>query len=394
MSTYQIYREAIASRPLPSAYVNMDFLDENIKNLLGRSEGKSIRIATKSIRSLSMLKYIKEVSDSFIGFMSFTLLEGCFLVDNGLDDILVGYPSLQESAINEVGARIKNGKRIVLMVDRLEHLDVIEKVAKEIDCCFPVCIDADVSTQFPGIYFGVHRSAVKSKAGFIELLNNIVKSEYLIPEGVMGYEAQIAGVVDNQKGKKLANAMIKMLKKTSIPKIALKREELGTVFKELTGGFPVIYNAGGTGSIESSIKEDWINEITIGSGFFQPALFDSYSNFEHKPAAFFALEVVRNPKQGIYTLHGGGYVASGDNNWNKLPVPFLPEGMHLLKNEGAGEVQTPVAYNGKLEMGTPVFFRHAKAGELCERFNAINLIRDGSVIDEFKTYRGEGLCFL
>jgi len=59
-------------------------------------------------------------------------------------------------------------------------------------------------------------------------------------------------------------------------------------------------------------------------------------------------------------------------------------------------VQTPVLYKGteKLKLGDPIFMRHAKAGELCERFNSLLLVAEGKIIDEVKTYRGEGKCFL
>ena len=77
-------------------------------------------------------------------------------------------------------------------------------------------------------------------------------------------------------------------------------------------------------------------------------------------------------------------------------MPFLPKGAKLIKNEGAGEVQTPIVYKGneKLKIGDPVFFRHSKAGELCERFNFLNLIRDNKIEHSVPTYRGEGECFL
>jgi hypothetical protein len=38
--------------------------------------------------------------------------------------------------------------------------------------------------------------------------------------------------------------------------------------------------------------------------------------------------------------------------------------------------------------------RHAKAGELCERFNSLYLVEGDAVVDEVATYRGEGLAFL
>ena len=135
--------------------------------------------------------------------------------------------------------------------------------------------------------------------------------------------------------------------------------------------------------------------MTVGSGFYAPALFDSFRGFRHLPAAGFSLEVVRRPRPGVYTCSGGGYIASGSAGTGKAPSPFLPAGLRLTRNEGAGEVQTPLLTGAvELEIGAPVFFRHAKAGELCERFSRLLLISQGSVVDEVTTYRGDGQCFL
>jgi D-serine deaminase-like pyridoxal phosphate-dependent protein len=41
-----------------------------------------------------------------------------------------------------------------------------------------------------------------------------------------------------------------------------------------------------------------------------------------------------------------------------------------------------------------VFFQHAKAGELCERFNELYLLKGGEIVGQVPTYRGEGMCFL
>lgn len=150
-------------------------------------------------------------------------------------------------------------------------------------------------------------------------------------------------------------------------------------------------NGGGTGSVETTIKEDVVTEVTVGSGFFSPRLFDYYSQFRHEPAAGFALEVVRIPEQNVYTCFGGGYIASGSIGVDKQPEPYLPKGCTLFPNEGAGEVQTPVHYKGTLSLDDPVFFRHAKAGELCEHFNEVYLIKGSAVTGTAKTYRGHGL---
>jgi D-serine deaminase-like pyridoxal phosphate-dependent protein len=79
-----------------------------------------------------------------------------------------------------------------------------------------------------------------------------------------------------------------------------------------------------------------------------------------------------------------------------MPQPYLPPGLTLDPFEGTGEVQTPLrgpAAN-ELRIGDRVIFRHAKAGELCERFNSLHLVLGDEVIDEVPTYRGEGRCFL
>jgi D-serine deaminase-like pyridoxal phosphate-dependent protein len=162
------------------------------------------------------------------------------------------------------------------------------------------------------------------------------------------------------------------------------------------GGRLEFVNGGGTGSLARAAAIGVVDELTAGSGLYAPALFDNYRSLALEPAAFFCLPVVRRPVGGIATLLGGGYVASGGAGRDRLPDPFLPGGLRLDRDEGAGEVQTPVtgaaAYS--LRIGDRVYLRHAKAGELCERFDRLYLIDGNELVDEVPTYRGEGLTFL
>ena len=59
--------------------------------------------------------------------------------------------------------------------------------------------------------------------------------------------------------------------------------------------------------------------------------------------------------------------------------------------EGAGEVQTPVAGAAAddLRIGDRVWFRHAKAGELCEHVDSLHLVTGTAITGELPTYRGE-----
>jgi D-serine deaminase-like pyridoxal phosphate-dependent protein len=139
-----------------------------------------------------------------------------------------------------------------------------------------------------------------------------------------------------------------------------------------------------------------VTEVTAGSGFYDSVLFDHYRSLDLRPAAAFAMPVVRKPGRGTATVLGGGYVASGAPGRDRLPEPYLPRGLRLAPLEGAGEVQTPVLGDAaaSLGVGDRVYFRHAKAGELCERFANLYLVEGGRIVDEVPTYRGEGKCFL
>jgi len=394
-SKYHAYKSALGGKSFPLAYVDLDLLDENIKLILQRSGDKNIRIASKSVRCRFILEYILQSNDQFQGLMSFSGAEAVFLSKKGFDNLLIAYPEMNVTIIDGICSEIKKGKYINLMVDRSEHLQIINDIAAKNEITIPVCIDIDMSVDFPALHFGVWRSSIRSLESLGKFLDNIKHFNAIQLDGVMGYEAQIAGVVDRVPGKWLMNMIIRSLKKSSISKIAQRRK--AAVDMILEKGYQLkIINGGGTGSLESTIEEEEVNEVTVGSGFYNSHLFDNYQNFHHKPAAGFACMINRHPQVNMYTCAGGGYVASGSSEPLKLPVPYLPEGMKLLKNEGAGEVQTPVLYKGteQLKIGDPVFFRHSKAGELCERFNELNLIRENKIEKTVPTYRGEGQSFL
>ena len=280
------------------------------------------------------------------------------------------------------------------MVDCVDHVEHLSRLAKLADVILPICIDIDVGTRHYGIHFGALRSPIRHAEEILEVAQAIEASPGLKLDGVMGYEGQIAGTTDKAAGDKLAGVK-RHLKRLSMSELTQRRADLIGSLK--SADIPLRFvNAGGSGSLTSSSREDVVTEVTAGSAFFCPALFSNYVDYDYVPAAGFAIEVVRRPADDVYTCLGGGYVASGAAGKDRLPEPFLPAGAKLNGNEGAGEVQTPIHYRGpeKLSPGSPVFLRHAKAGELCERFNELHLIEDGKIVDVVPTYRGEGQCFL
>ncbi len=392
---YGTYRALFAGRELPFAYVDLELLAANIAAVAARAGGKRVRLASKSLRSRPLLARILAASPAMAGVMCYTAPEALFLSRHGLTDLLVGYPTTHPAQLAAVCDAVAEGATITLMLDSTAHVALLAQAAAARGVVLPICLDIDLSLPLPGLHFGVHRSGVRSIADALAVYRAITHQPSLRLEGVMGYEAQVAGVGDNAPGQPLKNTIVRVLQAASRRLATRRRGTIVTALRE--HGAPLRFvNGGGTGSLESTAREPVVTEVTAGSAFYGPGLFDHYRAFRHLPAAGFAVEIVRRPRPEIFTCLGGGYVASGAAGPEKLPTPYLPEGAELLPLEGAGEVQTPVRYRGPehLGLGDPIFMRHAKAGELCEHFNTLLLVAGGAVIDEIPTYRGEGMAFL
>ncbi len=392
---YDYYRAALSETRLPFAFLDLDLLDANIQEVIRRAGEKRIRVASKSVRCVTALQRILAADTRFIGVMCLTAREAVYLAEQGIDDVLIGYPCASDADINEVAAATLAGHRITLMVDDLTQVERIMSVAERAGVTLPLCLDIDLSLDVPGLHFGVWRSPLRSAEQARPVVERILASPRLTLAGVMGYEAQIAGVGDNYPGQAVKNAVVRALKRRSVGMIAERRAEVVAMIHALGGQLRFV-NGGGSGSMTTTRAEAAVTELTVGSAFYAPALFDNYREFRYLPAAGFAVEIVRRPAPGRYTCLGGGYVASGAPGRDRLPQPYLPAGAQLDALEGVGETQTPVRYRGPiaLDIGDPIFFRHSKAGELCERFTHLQLITDGKVVGAAPTYRGDGQCFL
>jgi D-serine deaminase-like pyridoxal phosphate-dependent protein len=235
----------------------------------------------------------------------------------------------------------------------------------------------------------VRRSPVRTPEAALALARHAAGARGVKLDGILAYEAQIAGLADR-------GPMVRLFKRTSMKEVAARR--LAIVEALRADGHELrVVNGGGVGSIEITTAATGVNEIAAGSGFYKPHLFDGYrSPFLRslEPSCFFALPVVR-AQPGFVTCLGGGYVASGEVGRDKQPLPFAPAGLRMIDAEMAGEVQTPLAVPGDvaLKLGDVVLFRAAKAGEIMERFAHVLLVQGGEVVGETPTYRGEGWSF-
>lgn len=393
VSLYERYERVFAHVPRPFAFLDMDHLDANIAYVQRYLRDKKIRIATKSVRSLGVLKYIANQFPSFTGWMTFSVSETVFLLKNGFDDCLLGYPTVETEEILQLLPYMRVGKKVIFMVDSLETWERLQQIGKQHEIVFSICLDINVSTNFPFLYFGTKRSPLTEKIALSDLLKKGLTLKNTRVVGVMGYEAQIAGVGDRPH-EKWKRGIMPTLKKASTKEVSKWRKAAVEMTEQMAGKLEFV-NGGGSGSLLWTAEQEEVTEITVGSAFYFPALFDQHHSLPLKPAAGFGLRVTRQPEQRIIVCHGGGYTASGALSTDKLPQVYLPKGLHYLTNEGPGEVQTPLKATDQIPaIGDTVYFRHAKAGELCERFQLLHTCRGDQLEGQFRTYRGEGECFL
>ena len=389
---------ATAHLDAPFAIVDMAAFQANAAAMTRRARGKPIRLASKSVRCRHLIEHVLQL-DGFRGILAYTLPEALWLAACGTsDDIVVAYPTTDRSALGRLAGDATAAASIAVMVDCTEHLDLIEKVAGEQPNPHPVRVAIDIDAGYVALggrfRAGARRSPVRTPGDAVALAKAIMARPGLRLVGLMAYEGQIAGVGDNPPGRPLYGAGVRLMQRRSAAELAVRRSAIVTGIRALT---PLEFvNGGGTGSLEGTSAEPAVTEIGAGSGLYHPTLFDAYRGFTGQPAAMFALPVVRRPGPGVVTALGGGYPASGPGAPSRVPSPYLPGGLRLDREEGAGEVQTPLLGPAadSLRIGDKVWMRHAKAGELCERFSELHLVDGESVVAAVPTYRGEGQTFL
>lgn len=389
MTSATVYDLATKDLDPPFAVVDLDAFDANGADLLRRANGKPIRVVSKSVRCRYLLERVL-ARPGFEGLMCYSLAEAVWHVEQGTtEDIVVAYPTADHGALRRLAADDRARAAISIMVDSPEHLDLVDAALGQGHPEIRVCLELDASWRpLPGVHVGTRRSPVFSPRQAADLARTILSRKGFRLVGMMAYEGQIAGLGD-VAGSGAKNAVIGWMQRKSIVEIAKRRAAAVKAVRTLAD--LEFVNGGGSGSVESTGAEQAVTEIAAGSGLIGPTLFDGYAHFSPRPAAMFALPVVRRPAPKVATLFSGGYIASGPAESSRLPTPYLPEGLSLLGFEGAGEVQTPVTGEAArhLRLGDRVWLRHAKAGELAERFTHYHVVIGDRVDRTVPTYRGE-----
>ena len=408
---FSAWTKALQEKRLPAAIVDLNAFDHNIKKIADSvaETTKTIRIATKSIRVPELIKRVLDKGPPFKGVMCYSVEEAEYLYSLHIDDFLIAYPSVQKSDLSILRKMTDAGATVALVLDSKEQMQTIAHHLTEMDsdekshhAPLRIVLDIDMAYQLLWTKLGPLRTPVWSEQDIRDVLVAAKQYSSLKIVGAMAYEAVIAGLPDSNPFTWFLNPIKYWIRRIAVPDIATRRATIPEVFK--SEGFAMdIFNGGGTGSLDSAVKETALSEVTVGSGLLCPHLYDYYSNlnkmpcFTFEPAAFFALQATRYPNQYTVTCAGGGYIASGETGADRSPIAVYPPGLSPVSAEGYGEVQTPLVAKDPAKrpiLGQAVFFRHAKAGELAEHFNDYQLSDNGELKGVAKTYRGLGLSFL
>jgi len=379
--------KALAGHTLPAVVVDLDAFDRNVDRHVAALAGLPLRVATKSLRVAALIQRVVDRAGGAVrGLLAYSAREAVKLAERGFSDILVAYPTFDRAEL----AAVARTEGISLAVDCAAGIDRVAAAGVEAGVSVPVVIDVDMSLEVVGLHLGVRRSPVRTPEEAVALARHIAKTEGVRLDGVLAYEAQIAGLADR-------GPAVRVFKRASMKEVTSRRKAIAEALRA-DGHELRLVNGGGVGSLDVTTAETGVDEVAAGSGFYKPHLFDGYrSPFVRslEPACFFALPVVRLSAPGFVTCLGGGYVASGSVGRDKQPQPFEPAGLRLLDAEMAGEVQTPLAVPGDvaLQLGDAVLFRHAKAGEIMERFARVELFQGDRIVEHVATYRGESWSF-
>ncbi|MDE9365118.1 alanine racemase [Luteipulveratus sp. YIM 133132] len=382
-SPAEVQHAGLSGVASPTAVIDLGAFLANASEMRQRAGDLPIRLASKSIRVRGLIERLL-YQDGFAGVLAYSAAEALWLVEHGVRDVVVAYPTVDRATLAAVSANETAAAEIAFMVDLPEHVRLVAEAVGE----FPlrVAIDVDCSLRVGPVSIGAHRSSVRSVEDAERLAALVASTEGLRLSGLMFYDAQVAGVQDT-------STAVRLMKRASLADLARRRRRVVAAVSR--HGALDFVNAGGTGSLHLLRDDPVVTDLAAGSGLFTPTLFDGYDGARLHPAAFFVSPVVRKPADDVVVAFAGGYAASGPAGRSRVPSVAFPQGLRPFGQEGVGEVQTPLRGEAarSMELGDLIWFRHAKAGEMCERFDEVVLLEQGQVVGRLPTYRGEGKNF-
>src|SRR3954462_7976529 len=248
--------------------VDLGAFDANAADLTRRAAGKPVRVASKSLRVPALLERAL-AKPGFAGVLAYSLREAVWLVRQGItDDAVMGYPTVDRVALADLLGDAEARSRVTLMVDDPAHRELIEAAAPG-GAKPRVAIDVDAGLKLGRSHVGPKRSPLHDAAEVLAFAREIVERGFSLV-GVMTYEGQVAGVPDDVPHQRAKSRVVRKLKSASIAQLEERRAQIVAQLRELTA--LQLWNAGGSGSVESTVADPVVTEVAAGSGLLVPGL--------------------------------------------------------------------------------------------------------------------------
>ncbi len=288
----------------PMVVVDLDAFDANAADLRRRANGTPIRVASKSLRVPALLTRVL-AGPGFSGVLGYTLREALWLVRNDVtDDVVMGYPTVDRGALRDLLGDARARRSITLMVDDAAHLSLIEDLDPGGEPV-RVAIDIDAGLRLgrgaAHQHVGPKRSPLYDADQVAAFAREVVRRGHRLV-GVMTYEGQVAGVPDDVPRKRAKSAVVRRLKSASVTQLETRRAEIARALGEITE--LEFWNAGGSGSVETTVGDPQVTEVAAGSGLLVPGLFDHYRSFDPLPGG--VLRPARRTTPGRWRGHRRG----------------------------------------------------------------------------------------
>ena len=299
------------------------------RDLLRRARGVPLRLASKSLRVRALQE--RALAAGFVGTLCFTLPEALWLASNGWDDLVVAYPTVDRGALRELAHTVRA---------RTDHGDGRLPRAPGRD-------RGRGRRPREGLHRRRRRLAARSYGDRREALaaarrrpcdksckrdRRAARARARRADGLRGADRRRRRRA--RRASRCCGSRCRSCRRC--PRASSRAGARRSSTRCARSRRCASSTAAGPGSIERTAAEPAVTEVAAGSGLYGPTLFDTYRAFKPRPAALFALPVVRKPSSKLATALGGGYPASGAAGRDRLPRPFLPAGLKLDAARGRG----------------------------------------------------------
>ncbi|HKN98475.1 MAG TPA: alanine racemase, partial [Pseudonocardiaceae bacterium] len=217
------YDRATRELDPPLAVVDLDAFDRNAADLERRAAGRPIRVASKSIRCRPLTERVL-ARPGYTGVLAYSLAEALWLCASGTtSDLLVAYPSVDRAALRTLAGDATARRNITLMVDSVEHLDLVDAVVGPDHPAIRVCLELDVSWRpVSGVHIGARRSPLHDPADAVAFARAVLARPGFHLVGIMAYEGQIAGVGDRPPGRPVRAAALRLVQRRSAAELVAR----------------------------------------------------------------------------------------------------------------------------------------------------------------------------